>query len=116
MDEVQAMQRNTTLNLPDALVQKAKAYAAANGTTMTAIIRSHLEAVTSDGSSPPQDDPLLAYSEGRLSRRETIRLMGLRDYAELLVRLGEADLPMPRPALHEIENQAVLFEKLWKMS
>lgn len=109
------MQRNTTLNLPDALVQKAKAYAAANGTTMTAIIRSHLEAVTSDGSSPPQDDPLLAYSEGRLSRRETIRLMGLRDYAELLVRLGEADLPVPRPAPDEVENQAILFEKLWKM-
>lgn len=108
------MQRNTTFNLPDALVQKAKAYAAANGTTMTAIVRSHLEAVTSDGSSPPEDDPLLAYSEGRLSRREAIRLTGLRDYSELLIQLGEADLPMPRPAPHEIENQALLFEKLWK--
>lgn len=108
------MQRNTTLNLPDSLVQKTKAYAAAHGTTMTAIIRSHLEAVTSDGSSPPEDDPLLAYSEGRLSRREAIRLMELRDYAELLVRLGMADLPMPHPPPHEVENQAVLFEKLWK--
>ena len=57
---------------------------------------------------------LLAYSEGRLSRRETIRLMDLRDYAELLVRLGMADLPMPQPPPHEVENQAVLFEKLWK--
>ena len=68
----------------------------------------------SEGSSPPEDDPLLAYSEGRLARREASRLLGLRDYAELLVALGEADLPMPRPAPHEIENQAVLFEKLWK--
>ena len=109
------MQRNTTLNLPDALLQKTRAYAAAHGTTMTAIIRSHLEAVTSNGSSLPGDDPLLAYSEGRLSRRETIRLMEMRDYAELLVRLGEADLPMPRPAPHEVENQAVLFEKLWHL-
>ena len=108
------MQRNTTLNLPDALVQKTKIYAANHGTTMTSIIRSHLEAVTSDGSSAPENDPLLAYSEGRISRRETIRLLELRDYAELLVGLGEADLPMPRPAPHEIENQATLFERLWK--
>src|SRR3546814_6883708 len=31
------MMRNTTLNLPDALVARVKSYAAAHGTTMTAI-------------------------------------------------------------------------------
>lgn len=85
------MLRNTTLNLPDDLVARAKSYAAAHGTTMTAIIREHLEVVTSDGADPITDDPLLAYSQGRLARNEAIRLLGLRDHAELLVALGDAD-------------------------
>ena len=46
------MLRNTTFNLPDDLVARAKSYAATHGTTMTAIIREHLEAVTSDGAAP----------------------------------------------------------------
>jgi hypothetical protein len=37
--------------------------AAAHGTTMTAIIRLHLEAVASSGENPIADDPLLAYSQ-----------------------------------------------------
>lgn len=108
------MQRNTTLNLPHKLVTRAKAYAAAHGTTMTAIIRSHLEAVTSSGENPIADDALLAYSQGQLARGEAIRMLGLRDYAELLVALGDADLPLPLAPPHEIENQAAIFAKLWK--
>lgn len=111
-----AMLRNTTPNLPEDLVARAKSYAAAHGTTMTAIIREHLEAVTSDGADPITDDPLLAYSQGRLARNEAIRRLGLRDYAALHVALGNADLPMPLPPLHEVENQAVTFAKLWKRS
>lgn len=110
------MLRNTTLNLPDELVSRARAYAAAHGTTMTAIIREHLEAVTADGAPRVTDDPLLAYSEGRLARADAIRLLGLRDYAGLLVALGDADLPMPMPPQHEVENQAVTFAKLWRAS
>lgn len=110
------MLRNTTLNLPDDLVLRAKAYAAAHGTTMTAIIREHLEAVTADGAPRVTDDPLLAYSKGRLARADAIRLLGLRDYAGLLVALGDADLPMPSPPQHEVENQAVTFAKLWRAS
>jgi plasmid stability protein len=110
------MLRNTTLNLPDDLVARAKSYAAAHGTTMTAIVREHLEAVTSDGADTVTDDPLLAYSQGRLARNEAIRLLGLRDYAELLVALGDADLPLPLPPPHDVENQAVTFAKLWKQS
>lgn len=110
------MLRNTTLNLPDDLVARARSYAAAHGTTMTAIIREHLEAVTSDRAIPITDDPLLAYSQGRLARNEAIRLLGLRDYAALLVALGDADLPMPLPAAHDIENQAVTLAKLWRQS
>ena len=108
------MLKNTTFNLPSDLVARAKAYAAAHGTTMTAIVREHLEAITSDGANPVTDDPLLAYSQGRLARNDAIKLIGLRDYAELLVALGDADLPMPMPSPHEVENQATTFAKLWK--
>ena len=108
------MLKNTTFNLPDDLVARAKVYAAAHGTTMTAIVREHLEAVTSKGDDRAPDDPLRAYSLGRLARNEAIRLLGLRDYAELLVALGDAGLPMPLRPAHEIENQAVLFSRLWK--
>jgi plasmid stability protein len=110
------MLKNTTFNLPEDLVARAKAYAAAHGTTMTAMVREHLEAVTSDSANRISDDPLLAYSQGRLARSEGIRLLGLRDYAELLVALGDANLPMLLPPSHEIENQAVTFAKLWRQS
>jgi len=43
-------------------------------------------------------------------------MLGLRDYAELLVALGDADLPMPTAPPHEIENQATIFAKLWRQS
>lgn len=108
------MLRNTTLNLPDELVSRAKAYAAAHGTTMTALIREHLEAITATGAPSPYHDPLLAYSQGKLSRADAIRELGLRDYAELLVALGDADLPMPLPPPHEVENQAATFARLWR--
>ncbi|UEM04567.1 hypothetical protein JL101_003745 [Skermanella rosea] len=108
------MLRNTTLNLSDDLMARAEPYAAAHGTTMTAIVRENLEAVTSNGTDPVADDPLLAYSQGRLARNEAIRLLGLRDYAELLVALGDADLPLPPP--YDVENQAVTFAKLWQQS
>lgn len=109
------MLKNTTMNLPEELVARVRAYAASNRTTMTAIVREHFEAITDPGKSPIEDDPLLAYSKGLLSRREAIQRLGLRDYAELLVALGDADLPLPLPPAHEIENQATTFAKLWRM-
>lgn len=110
------MVRNTTFNLPEDLVARAKSYAAKHGTTMTAIVREHLATVTSEGSDPIVLDPLSAYSRGQLARDEAIRLLELRDYTELLVALGDADLPMPLPPPHEIENQAAVFAKLWRQS
>jgi len=58
-------------------------------------------------------DPLVGYSRGLLARDEAIRLLGFRDYSELLVALGDADLPMPSPPPDEITEQAELFVKLW---
>ncbi len=62
----------------------------------------------------PVEDPLVAYSGGYLARRDASRLLGLRDYAQLLVALGDADLPLPSPSAHEIEQQAAIFENIWK--
>lgn len=104
--------KNTTLNLPEALIASTKAYAASHGTTMTAIIRSHLEAVTAEPERPA-NDPLQAYSAGLITRDEAIRRTGVRDYAELLVSLGDAGLSPPRPPEHQIENEAATFARIW---
>lgn len=103
-------------NLPDDLIARAKAYAARHGTSVTAIIREHLEAITRDEHRADPGDHLLAYSRGELSRQDAIRLLGFRDYTELLVALGDAGLPMPAPPRHEVENQAAMFERIWRAS
>jgi plasmid stability protein len=108
------MLRNTTFNLPDDLLNRAKAYAASHGTTLTAIIREHLEAIATDELDTHPEDPLLAFSQGRISRTQAVAALGLRDYAELLIALGEADLPLPKLPAHEIENQAATFARIWR--
>lgn len=110
------MLKNTTFNLPDELIARVKSYAADHGTTMTAIVREHFEVITADTTGISEVDPLLAFSKGQIARDEAIRTLGLRDYADLLVALGDADLPMPLPPAHEIENQAVAFVKLWRQA
>ena len=50
--------RNTTLNLPEELIAQAKSYAAVRGTTVTAIVRSHLEAVTRGQAPRPAEGAL----------------------------------------------------------
>jgi hypothetical protein len=104
------MMRNTTLNLPNDLVQSAKAYAAQHGTTMTALVREHLERIT--GYSEEQErtnDPLVAFSEGRMAKEAAIRALGLRDYAQLLVCLGERNLFLPKLPPHELEAMTDTF-------
>jgi hypothetical protein len=81
---------------------------------MTSFEPGHLEAEAVPVGSEISDDPLLAYSQGRLARNEAIRLFGLRDYAELLVAFGDADLPMPLPARQKIEDQVAIFVKVWQ--
>jgi len=76
----------------------------------------HLEAETVPARSEISDDPLLAYSQGGLARNEAIHLLGLRDYAKLLVALGEADLPMPLSSHQAVENQVATFVKIWQKS
>ncbi len=103
-----------TLHLPDSLAERAEAYAAAHGTTMDAILVSHLEAVVRMEARDREGATLRAYSQGRLSRAEAIRDLGLRDYASLLVLLGVSDLPQPLQDPREVERQVAEFERLWK--
>jgi hypothetical protein len=60
----------------------------------------------------PELDVLRAYSQGFLSRQNAIRDLGLRDYTNLLVALGDANLSMPLPSDQEIEEQTATFVKL----
>lgn len=108
--------RNTTLNLPEELIAQAKSYAAVRGTTVTAIIRSHLEAVTRGQAPRPAQGALEEYAAGALGRERVIREVGVRDYAGLLVMLGDAGLAPPWPSPHEVENEAVLFERIWEQA
>jgi plasmid stability protein len=111
------MLKNTTFNLPDELVARAKAYAAAHGATLTSLIREHLEAITAgDAPEAVASDVLLEFSRGRIPKGEAIKALGLRDYADLLIALGEADLPLPKLPAHEIENQAATFARIWRQS
>lgn len=61
-----------------------------------------------------KEKDLLAYSQGILGRRTTLDRLGLRDSTDLLVALGDADLPLPSPPPHIIENQAATFAKIWR--
>ena len=107
------MMRNTTVNLPDDLVQQAKAYAAQHGTTMTALIRDHLERVTGyRAAKPRQSDPLVAFSEGRMTKEAAVAALGLRDYSDLLLALGKRGLPLPSLPRHEVEAMADTMVRL----
>ena len=62
----------------------------------------------------PVADTLQAYAEGMIGRDEAIRRVGVRDYADLLVALGDAGLSPPRPPKHQIENEAATFSRIWE--
>lgn len=98
------MKRNTTFNIEDELVQRGKSYAATHGTTLTALIRDYLSKITGFVPNDGAHDPLVAFSKGEISKAEAVEQAGLRDYAELLVALGDRDLELPRLPPHEIDE------------
>lgn len=62
----------------------------------------------------PETHPLVLFSRGQISRQVAIRALQVRDYAELLVPLGDADLPMPMPTDAEIVEQVATFRVLMR--
>jgi hypothetical protein len=61
-----------------------------------------------------RDVILLAYSNGRIRQRDAVEALQMRDSTELLVALGDKNLPMPMPPADEIERQAGTFVKFMK--
>lgn len=106
------MKRNTTFNLDDELVQRGKSYAAAHGTTLTALVRDHLVKVTGFAPNDDANDPLVAFSKGTIDKAEAIERAGLRDYAELLVALGDRGLELPSLPPHEVQEMTENFLRL----
>jgi plasmid stability protein len=109
------MKRNTTFNLPEDLIQRAKVYAAEHDTTLTAIVRRHLEQVTGYATDAAREDPMLAFSKGEIGKAEAIQKAGLRDYAELLVALGQRGLSLPTLPPHEVREMTDTFLRLRHM-
>lgn len=62
----------------------------------------------------PDTHPLVLYSRSQISRHAAIDRMRFRDYATLLVALGEADLPMPMPSDGQIKSEVDTFQKLMR--
>lgn len=60
----------------------------------------------------PDTHPLVLYSRGLITRQVAIEQLHVRDYAELLVALGDADLPMPMPSAQQIEQEIKTFRML----
>ena len=62
----------------------------------------------------PETHILVRYSRGQISRQVAISRLRLRDYAELLVALGDAELPMPMPSEEQIEKEVGTFRMLMR--
>lgn len=60
---------------------------------------------------PPAD--AVAFAEGSITRQDAMDRLRVRDYAGLLVLLGDHGLTPPRPSDREVEDQAADFEALW---
>lgn len=60
----------------------------------------------------PDTHPLVLYSRGLITRQVAIEQLHVRDYAELLVALGDADLSMPMPSAQQIEQEIKTFRML----
>jgi hypothetical protein len=60
--------------------------------------------------------PLILFSHGLITKEQAIENIGLRDYSELLIALGDASIPLPSLPAPEIEKQAILFAKIWNVA
>ncbi|QPK62538.1 hypothetical protein IVG45_17035 [Methylomonas sp. LL1] len=59
-----------------------------------------------------QQNSLVLFSQGLITKEQAIEKLGLRDYAELLVAMGEADLPLFTLPDDELEKHANLLVEL----
>ena len=62
----------------------------------------------------PDTHPLLMYSRRQITRQVAIDQLEIRDYAELLIALGDADIQMPMPSDEQIEQEVATFRMLMR--
>jgi len=61
-------------------------------------------------------EALLKFSRGLLTKEQTIDAVGVRDYAELLPMLGDANIPLPSLPPEELDRQVETFVDLFRNS
>ncbi|MGZ8944190.1 MAG: hypothetical protein ACXW1W_02055 [Methylococcaceae bacterium] len=61
-------------------------------------------------------DALLKFSKGLLTKEQAIDVVGVRDYAELLRMLGDANIPLPSLPQEELDRQVEAFVDLFTNS
>jgi hypothetical protein len=62
----------------------------------------------------PDTHPLVQYSRGQISSRLAVARLKVRDHAELLVALGDHDLPMPMPSEDQIAAEVETFRMMMR--
>lgn len=62
----------------------------------------------------PDTHPLVRFSRGQITRQVAIEQLKIRDYATLLVALGDADLSMPMPPEEQIQREVATFQMLMR--
>ncbi len=62
----------------------------------------------------PSTHPLVLYSRGQISSAVAVRSLKIRDYAELLVYLGDAGLPIPMPSDEQIAAEVETFKAIMR--
>lgn len=61
-------------------------------------------------------EALLKFSRGLLTKEQTINAVGVRDYAELLPMLGDANIPLPLLPQEELDRQVGMFVDIFRNS
>lgn len=95
--------QSLTLVVEDSLFQAANIYAAQRGLTLTQLLKTQLINLTQF--SATMSDTLEQFSQGRLSRFETMKLLNV-DYSTLLSLLGQRGLSLPTLPAEQLEQMA----------
>ena len=61
-------------------------------------------------------EALMKFSKGLLTKEQTINAVGVRDYAELLPMLGDANIPSPSLPEEELDRQIGMFVDIFRNS
>ncbi|GEM_PF-1041103 len=101
------------------LLQQAKQYAVAQGTSLSRLVTEHLAQLTTLPMNTQRATEVLTllknYSEDQLSRQEIMKLLNL-DYGELILMMAEHQLPLPSLSESELQPMVTQFVKLWRES